>query len=160
MEITVRSDNAESDTPPEFFSISHYELISISKKALSVQLHFEMPEQISYYLVNPDFLDIRIKKGFIFIDETDFQRLEEDVELDFELPQQVSLLEFGLIQKIGQTSARTTQSFCYVTFLVCLILGYGLNHIWEIINVLQFPIIMLRWEIYLSLVPLEILKSL
>ena len=45
-----------------------------------------MPDKISENLLNPDILTIRVKLGKIFIDEIDFQRLEEDFEVSLALP--------------------------------------------------------------------------
>ena len=47
-----------------------------------------------------------------------------------------------------------------MTFLVCLVLGYGLKYFWNIINVLQFFIFMQRWQIILPLLAQTLLSSL
>ena len=47
-----------------------------------------------------------------------------------------------------------------MSFLICLVLGYGLKYIWNIVNVLQFIIYMLRWEIDLPLLTEKYIASL
>ena len=56
-----------------------------------------MPDKISENLVDPDQLIIRFKLPKIFIDEVDFQRLDDTLEVSVPLPQQVSLAEFEAI---------------------------------------------------------------
>ena len=53
--------------------------------------------------------------------------------------------DFEQVEKLGESAEKNTQAFSIVTFAVCLFLGYGLKYIWNIINVLQFTIFMLRW---------------
>ena len=95
-----------------------------------------MPDKISENLVDPDQLIIRFKLPKIFIDEVDFQRLDETLEVSIPLPQQVSLAEFEAIKASGQSAATSAQAFSLLSFLVCLVLGYGLKYLWNIINVL------------------------
>ena len=44
--------------------------------------------------------------------------------------------------------------------MICLALGYGLKYIWNIINVLQFTIFLLRWRIVLPVLTDKYLRSL
>ena len=57
----------------------------------------------------------------------------------------MSLSDFETVENIGEVAEKNTQAFSIITFAVCLFLGYGLKYIWNIINVLQFTIFMLRW---------------
>ena len=68
--------------------------------------------------------------------------------------------ELEAIQAVGNTAAQGAQAFSLLSFLVCLVLGYGLKYLWNIVNILQFTIFMLRWRINLPLLTLECLKSL
>ena len=54
---------------------------------MEIQLYFKLPEKISSNLVNPDYLVISFSLGNIFIDEVDFQRLDQQLELKMPLPQ-------------------------------------------------------------------------
>ena len=63
----------------------------------------------------------------------------------------MSLDDYETIEEIGEQAEKNTQAFSILTFAVCLLLGYGLKYIWNIINVLQFIIFMLRWQIILPL---------
>ena len=99
----------------------------------------------------PDLLEIELKLGDIFIDAEDFQRLEKNLVIDLPLPKQMSLDDYETIEEIGQTAEKNTQAFSLLTFTVCLVLGYGLKYIWNIINVLQFTIFMLRWKVLLPI---------
>ena len=48
----------------------------------------------------------------------------------------MSLSDFEQAEKLGESAEKNTQAFSIVTFAVCLLLGYGLKYIWNIINVL------------------------
>ena len=45
-----------------------------------------MPDKISQNIVDPDELVIKFKLGKIFIDEIDFQRLDESLEISLPIP--------------------------------------------------------------------------
>ena len=86
-DVYVKSDNnVEAEAPDNFFSITRYELIELTEYSLLIQLYFKMPDKISENIVDPDELVIKFKLGKIFIDEIDFQRLEESLEISIPLP--------------------------------------------------------------------------
>ena len=86
-DVSVKSDNnVEAEAPDNFFSITRYELIELTEYSLLIQLYFKMPDKISENIVDPDELVIKFKLGKIFIDEIDFQRLEESLEISIPLP--------------------------------------------------------------------------
>ena len=62
--------------------------------------------------------------------------------------------EFEALKSAGEKAAKNAQTFSLLTFVICLLLGYGLKYIWNIINILQFTIFMLRWNIDLPLLTL------
>ena len=68
--------------------------------------------------------------------------------------------ELEAIHAVGNSAAQGAQAFSLLSFVICLVLGYGLKYLWNIINVLQFTIFILRWRINMPLLTLEFLKAL
>ena len=151
IQFSVVQDSAGSTVPAQDAAILEFELIELTERYLRIQINFAKPEAISQNILAPDLLEIELKLGDIFIDSEDFQRLEKNLILDLPLPKQMSLDDYETIEAIGETAEKNTQTFSLVTFIVCLCLGYGLKYIWNIINILQFTIFMLRWQILLPL---------
>ena len=69
-------------------------------------------------------------------------------------------VELEAIKAVGNSAAQGAQAFCLLSFLICMVLGSGLKFLWNIINILQFSIFILRWRISLPLLTLECLKAL
>ena len=44
--------------------------------------------------------------------------------------------EYQFAEAMGETTAKSTQAISLLSFIVCLVLGYGLKYIWNVINVL------------------------
>ena len=72
----------------------------------------------------------------------------------------MSLLEYAEVQTAAKTAKQSARAFSLLSFIICLVLGYGLKYIWNIINVLQFTIFMLRWRISLPVLTDKYLRSL
>ena len=72
----------------------------------------------------------------------------------------MSLSEYADVQAAAKTAKQSARAFSLISFIICLVLGYGLKYIWNIINVLQFTIFMLRWKIVLPVLTEKYLRSL
>ena len=68
--------------------------------------------------------------------------------------------EYQMAEAMGDTTKNSAQTISLMSFIACLCLGYGLKYIWNIINVLQFTIFMLRWDITLPMLTKSCLSSL
>ena len=150
IDLSVYSDNSGNSSSLESL-ISDYELLEMSQLSLKIQIYFKIPDEITENLLDPDQLFIRFKLGKAFIDEEDFMRLEEEFKLKVTLPQQFSLTDYAELESSAERVATATKTFSIMSFLICLALGQGLKYIWNIVNVLQFTIFMLRWGVELPL---------
>ena len=51
------------------------------------------------------------------------------------------------MKALADSVCSSAKTFSILTFVICLSLGYGMKHLWNTINVLQFIIFMINWLI-------------
>ena len=81
-------------------------------------------------------MHIKFALGHIFIDETDFQRLDQNLTLSMPLIPQYTIDDYEAAQALADAACSGAKTFSILTFVVCLCLGYGLKYLWNTINVL------------------------
>ena len=127
---------------------------------MRIQVNFKTPEYVSQDIVVPDTLKINFKMSKIFIDAEDFQRLGEDLNLEFQIPKQVPAAEYEIANALAEVAESSTSTFSLVTLLVCFALGYGLKFLWNSVNIIQFMIFMVLWSFSLPLIAMKFILSL
>ena len=127
---------------------------------MKIQVNFKTPEYVSQDIVVPDTLKINFKMSKIFIDAEDFQRLGEDLNLEFQIPKQVPAAEYEIANALAEVAESSTSTFSLVTLLVCFALGYGLKFLWNSVNIIQFMIFMVLWSFSLPLIAMKFILSL
>ena len=85
-------------------SIQNITLIELYEQAIEVFIKFQYPENISKDITEPDVLRLKVKMGNIFINSEDFNRIEDDVILDLNMIQQMSVQDYEEAQSIAETT--------------------------------------------------------
>ena len=61
---------------------------------------------------------------------------------------------------VGEITEAVTGFFSILFFLLCLLLGYGLKFIWKSVNIIQFMIFTVLWNVNLPLMANKFLQGL
>ena len=72
----------------------------------------------------------------------------------------MSVDDYEQAESVGQASENTTKTFTLVSFLITLMLGYGLKFIWNSVNILQFVVFISLWKVNLPLMAQKFISGL
>ena len=134
------------DEQLEMVEISRYDVTRLNSWAMDIQIDFKQPESITVSTAYPDFLGIDFLYDDLFIDETSFAPLNSRLEVDFEIPQQMSAEELAEIEALEKVLASSLAAFTLGNLGLNIVLAIGLKYLWNMIALIQFAIFMRDWQ--------------
>ena len=144
LDLTVHTDFYDEQL--EMVEISRYDVTRLNSWAMDIQIDFKRPESITVSTAYPDFLGIDFLYDDLFIDETSFAPLNSRLEVDFEIPQQMSAEELAEIEALEKVLASSLAAFTLGNLGLNIVLAIGLKYLWNMIALIQFAIFMRDWQ--------------
>ena len=96
-------------------------------------------------------MDIEFLKDEIFLDERSFAPVVQKLEVEFEIPQQLSDEEIDEIEALKEMLSSSLMAFSLGNIGVNIVLAVGLKYLWNLVALIQFAIFMREWQFTLPI---------
>ena len=141
--IHVESDFYDSRSSE--IEIEGYELTRLTELAMDVQVNFTQPSMISQSASEPDGLIVKFIKPAVFMDVEEATQLDVDLKVEYPIQPQMSESEFKKLKETAKTVSDSVATFSWGLVALQVVLAFGLKHLWNIMNLLQFLCFMIMW---------------
>lgn len=96
----------------------------------------------------------------LFMDEQDFQQLDQELELEIMIVPQKTRAEQEELEQLEEMLENVTGAFSIGNLIFNLFLAFGLKYLWNMVSLLQFIVFMRTWQIMIPDTTDVFLKSL
>ena len=149
--VDIRVDSGFYEENSDEISLFYYNLTRLSESSMDISLNFRQPPKITQIASDPDMLIVNFLRSGMFMDKFDGEQLASELSIDFQIQPQISLTELVQLKDLCEKFATSIKSLSIFIIIPQGFFAMALKYLWNIMNLLQFLIFMLMWQIKLPM---------